>query len=1351
MVYIKPYGVPQERTAAISEFLHALGIKCRYFRIVDAQDVADDDPCATHYEKHNYKAYIEIPVQYASLLNMYIFCNQNYRIESGDDERIRLAVTTMNEELIGLGDNRDTFKKGAKAAGFVSFEELELSYLPGVVISKELVRKVYKGKQVPEFLVEYILVQLNRMHIFNQAGSQHLKIRSAPVISMPGRLISLDFCWNYSDAYEVNKQGLLEVLKQVADSWNLAQAISYRKQQGIPEDFNMNIIIQEGFSPENENWGFGGLYTRNPDTGEKGLFGRFIEHARGEEIMTQGQSGKDLSCLEPELCKQLQDAASKLEEYMRYPQEIEFAYDGDTVIFLQTRPVRFSVPAELNYWRSLYNSAKISLARYITKLESLQKRLKNRTVYRIVNGAKYDFILRGETAISGAMQGKLFFSAENAVKCASKGEGVVFLATPETRESIIDVIFGFSKAGLITTYGSTTSHEAVLTRDAGIPCIINVKAAVKQGHLVFESGHSIKEGQNVVIDGDNNLIFVSDNDVLIEDRVVIDASFGVDMPQLRNTIESEYRKFSYQQLLVFIVMFHNEYLRAKTNGDKEKEFTFNFKEHVLHKLLESKGVLLGKNSVQVDEDLRLFITASSAINLHLSDSVVGVESIYARGSGGSGFVFHESGKFYYILTCRHVIDSNRPLDDRRNLATIIALSKKHVLETKASIVIESCNPDLVILRLDKNNISRGVLTVLPLANELTLKESRGKINLAFGCINRMRVIASGKVFEERLLKSLFNTEYLVLNNNVKEGFSGGPVVYKNRALGVIESCSEFGRYYKFPASIFAVNSMTIVALIQMAIISKASKMSIKNGVVKNFVDKYDRKVFLSILAQQGVSESIGAVVRTASSSVKDGVEFASMTKLFAGDSATDEHGVIKDVGIVLLAGGKSSRMQPQLDAEGLQTKLGFGITVDDSRKPMIAYTLDALRMIKGAHQQIPILVLTGHAEDYIRNFIKNSYPDLNVRFHRSVGEETTEALAKAKNVILAHMQGVNHIVIMPADVPGIRPETILRLIKIQLGHHLKVQDRCSAEATLVVAKMPKERDSVPAETYGVIPVDKRGYAAGIIESSDYALAKKDKTPVIKGKLEFPAQKVKGIKLFNGGVCVLSKVVFQELLSASCDYRLRFTSLIDLLIQLNRPVRLVKVDDADEIIGVNTPEQLKQVTEVLNKRFLIGKIEHLHGILRANVHDLGNSITNLIMFLNVLLPKDCRFDGIREMCKPIERLWAYDFNNDLQVLNRAGFAFKELDEENAEIARESLDRALQSQLDSELSLVRIIYEITAYLEIHHLVKGLGNNDAKSLLRKMFNKSSFSLKRYILRRLELTPKTISVKIEEGLTER
>ncbi len=291
-------------------------------------------------------------------------------------------------------------------------------------------------------------------------------------------------------------------IEAVFKSWNNPRAIHYRKLNQIPSNLGTAVNIQTmvfGNMGENSLTGVG--FTRNPSTGEKKLFGEYLDNAQGEDVVAGIRTPKQIEKLEKErtdLFKKLLFITKKLERHYKDIQDFEFTVQEGKLYMLQTRTGKRTAHAAVKIAVDMVKEKLISKQEAIRRIEPSQL---DQLLHPIIDpDAKVEIIAQGLAASPGAASGKIVFSAEDAVKLANSEENVILVR----KETNPDDISGMAVAvGILTARGGMTSHAAVVARGMGIPCIVGCEEIrVNEERKVFTvKGYILREKDNISING----------------------------------------------------------------------------------------------------------------------------------------------------------------------------------------------------------------------------------------------------------------------------------------------------------------------------------------------------------------------------------------------------------------------------------------------------------------------------------------------------------------------------------------------------------------------------------------------------------------------------------------------------------------------------------------------------------------------------------------------------------------------------------------------------------------------------------------------------------------------------------
>ena len=306
------------------------------------------------------------------------------------------------------------------------------------------------------------------------------------------------------------KEQLMGAIKAVFRSWDNPRANVYRRDNDIPYSWGTAVNVQSmAFGNMGEDCGTGVAFTRDPATGEKGLFGEFLTNAQGEDVVAGVRTPMHISEMEekfPEAFKEFVSVCHTLENHYRDMQDMEFTVEHGKLYMLQTRNGKRTAKAALKIACDLVDEGMRTPEEAVLMIDprNLDTLLHPQFDEAAIKKAKA--IGKGLGASPGAAFGKIVFTADDAVKWAEKGEKVVLVRLETSPEDIT----GMKAAqGILTVRGGMTSHAAVVARGMGTCCVsgcgdIHMDEANKKFTL---AGKTFHEGDEISIDGTTGNIY----------------------------------------------------------------------------------------------------------------------------------------------------------------------------------------------------------------------------------------------------------------------------------------------------------------------------------------------------------------------------------------------------------------------------------------------------------------------------------------------------------------------------------------------------------------------------------------------------------------------------------------------------------------------------------------------------------------------------------------------------------------------------------------------------------------------------------------------------------------------------
>lgn len=306
------------------------------------------------------------------------------------------------------------------------------------------------------------------------------------------------------------KEQLMGAIKAVFRSWDNPRANVYRRDNDIPYSWGTAVNVQSmAFGNMGDDCGTGVAFTRDPATGERGLFGEFLTNAQGEDVVAGVRTPMHIKEMEqkfPEAFKQFVEVCKTLENHYRDMQDMEFTVEHGKLYMLQTRNGKRTAQAALKIACDLVDEGMRTEEEAVAMIDprNLDTLLHPQFDQKALKAATP--MGKGLGASPGAAFGKVVFTAEDAVEWAERGEKVVLVRLETSPEDISGMK---SAQGILTVRGGMTSHAAVVARGMGKCCVsgcgdIVMNETEKKFTL---AGKTFKEGDSISIDGTTGNIY----------------------------------------------------------------------------------------------------------------------------------------------------------------------------------------------------------------------------------------------------------------------------------------------------------------------------------------------------------------------------------------------------------------------------------------------------------------------------------------------------------------------------------------------------------------------------------------------------------------------------------------------------------------------------------------------------------------------------------------------------------------------------------------------------------------------------------------------------------------------------
>jgi pyruvate, orthophosphate dikinase len=322
-------------------------------------------------------------------------------------------------------------------------------------------------------------------------------------------------------------------IKAVFASWFGKRAQDYRNSQKIAHDLGTAVnVVAMVFGNMGDDSGTGVAFTRDPNTGERKLYGEYLTNAQGEDVVAGVRTPAPISELAsdmPAVYDEFQRIGQQLEKHYRNVQDLEFTIERGRLYMLQTRDAKRTAAAAVRIAVDMVEEGVITPAEAVARIEPAQVDQLLRATFdpEALKTAKR--IVKGLNASPGAAVGRAVFDADDAVAWVNRGEKVILVRI----ETSPDDFHGMAVAeGIITARGGATSHAAVVARQIGKPCVAGSADLIveygKRAAHCDRTGIAFGEGDWVSLDG-------TTGDLYLGNLPTVQARFE-DQPELQKIL-----------------------------------------------------------------------------------------------------------------------------------------------------------------------------------------------------------------------------------------------------------------------------------------------------------------------------------------------------------------------------------------------------------------------------------------------------------------------------------------------------------------------------------------------------------------------------------------------------------------------------------------------------------------------------------------------------------------------------------------------------------------------------------------------------------------------------------------------
>jgi len=307
------------------------------------------------------------------------------------------------------------------------------------------------------------------------------------------------------------REQLRRAVIAVFESWETPRAKVYRRTYDIPDDLGTAVnVMQMVFGNKGERSATGVCFTRDPSTGEQGVYGEYLVNAQGEDVVAGTRTPQPVEEMKnrlPEAYEQLLDTMARLEQHYRDMQDIEFTVEEGKLYMLQTRSAKRTAAAAIKAAVDMTSEGLINREEAIARIDP--KQLDQLLHPMLDPNATFDVAARGLNASPGAASGKLVLDADTAEERGKAGEAVILVGWETTPDDIHGMI---QSRGVLTAHGGMTSHAAVVARGMGKPCVAGCEGLDidMESRTITLGGHKLREGDVITIDGGTGRVIVGD-------------------------------------------------------------------------------------------------------------------------------------------------------------------------------------------------------------------------------------------------------------------------------------------------------------------------------------------------------------------------------------------------------------------------------------------------------------------------------------------------------------------------------------------------------------------------------------------------------------------------------------------------------------------------------------------------------------------------------------------------------------------------------------------------------------------------------------------------------------------------
>jgi len=305
-------------------------------------------------------------------------------------------------------------------------------------------------------------------------------------------------------------------IQAVFDSWNGERAVAYREFNKIPHDWGTAVnVCTMVFGNMGERSGTGVAFTRDPATGERRLYGEYLENAQGEDVVAGIRTPLKIAQLQevmPDIYEQFVGVTQQLERHYRNMQDVEFTVEQGKLWMLQTRTGKRTAAAAVKIAMDMVREGLLTREEAVMRVTPVEVDQLLHPFFdpkaKLSAEERGDLLAEGLNASPGAGTGVAVFDAKRAIEMGKQGQTII-LVRPETSPD--DVPGMLVSKGVLTQHGGMTSHAAVVARGNNLPCVAgceNISVDVERNQFTVKAtGRVVKEGDVISVDGGAGEVF----------------------------------------------------------------------------------------------------------------------------------------------------------------------------------------------------------------------------------------------------------------------------------------------------------------------------------------------------------------------------------------------------------------------------------------------------------------------------------------------------------------------------------------------------------------------------------------------------------------------------------------------------------------------------------------------------------------------------------------------------------------------------------------------------------------------------------------------------------------------------